>query len=407
MAAVTMADVQRHATTEGKPDCREDFGFKDASKAYSDQMMKLGMKFMRWIADVVQGRQIRTDDGVTGAGEPAATTHGATEQHTEHHGRHGELSTDLAITLPRNPPLDPLDPSIFARYFDGSSIRGGRIKFVRYPPAGSKDLVGVENGQGVGPHRDLWLTFLLHANDLPGLQVQARDGTWLSVPPIPNSFAVTVGQALESVTHGILLATHHCATIPPPGSPARITIPYFMDISGDTTLGMIKEGLEVGEGGLEKRMVEWARWRRWEEERRKRAKLAATARMRIQCGNGDGASASSCPAVTPLSVANPTTEAPSTPSSTTAPTQPPVTTPPDLSSTSDITTRTITPDSAPPWQPTESSTLRELHFRGMLARRPQVGRRWYPEMMAEIEAQGNPVSGAGTRNEKGETNSDM
>ncbi|KXS16800.1 Clavaminate synthase-like protein [Gonapodya prolifera JEL478] len=326
------------ATTEGTPDSREDFdfgndlpcnwdaaqpphlryrpgpnqwppdhlipGFKSACKSYSDAMMKLGMRFMRWIADVLQGREIALEDNI------------------------GNTSDPLEILS------DPLDSSLFERYFDHSAKSGGRIKFVRYPPADAEELHGVGSRQGVGPHRDLWLTFLLHANDQPGLEVQSRYGTWLQVPPIPDSFVVTVGQALESVTHGVLLATHHRAVTPLAGAPERLTIPYFMDLSGDVTLGMIKGGLKVGEE-INQQLYEWARWRRWTDGQRRRAILAATA-------------------------------------------------PPVESRDTESAKSTLAKE--PAWLPLLSTTLRELHFRGMVSRRPHVGRKWYPEIANERNA---------------------
>lgn len=86
--------------------------------------------------------------------------------------------------------------------------------------------------QGVGPHYDAgFLTFLLQASPHPGLQVQNLTGDWIDVPPIPGTFVVNIGKALEFVTQGLARATSHRVLSPPVGSTPRYSVPFFQNIS--------------------------------------------------------------------------------------------------------------------------------------------------------------------------------
>lgn len=64
--------------------------------------------------------------------------------------------------------------------------------------------------QGVGAHKDSgFLTFLLQATPHCGLEVQNKAGDWIPAPPLPNTFVVNIGRALEALTGGICTATTH------------------------------------------------------------------------------------------------------------------------------------------------------------------------------------------------------
>lgn len=64
--------------------------------------------------------------------------------------------------------------------------------------------------QGVGPHKDgSFLTYLLQGTDHCSLEVQNKSGTWIPVPPVPNTLVVNIGRSLESLTGGVCVATTH------------------------------------------------------------------------------------------------------------------------------------------------------------------------------------------------------
>ncbi|KAI0358719.1 Clavaminate synthase-like protein [Trametes cingulata] len=108
-----------------------------------------------------------------------------------------------------------------------------RSKIVKYPARKEGD-----SDQGVGPHFDGgFLTFLLQASDHPGLQVQNLSGEWIDAPPIPGTFVVNIGKALETVTQGLARATSHRVLSPPPGSTPRYSIPFFQNIAQGICVG--------------------------------------------------------------------------------------------------------------------------------------------------------------------------
>lgn len=102
------------------------------------------------------------------------------------------------------------------------------------------------NSQGVGPHKDSsgWWTFLLQASppEVKGLQALNKDGEWIDVPVIEDTFVVNIGQAFEVVTHGVCKATTHRVLA---GSVERYSVPFFqgvrLDLTKEEALGTLRE----------------------------------------------------------------------------------------------------------------------------------------------------------------------
>jgi hypothetical protein len=117
-----------------------------------------------------------------------------------------------------------------------------RLKLVHYPPSESSDSAG----QGVGPHKDSsgWWTFLLQASPshVKGLQALNKNGQWIDVPIIEETFVVNIGQAFEVVTHGVCKATTHRVLS---GHLERYSVPFFQGVRGSLTkeeaLGTLKD----------------------------------------------------------------------------------------------------------------------------------------------------------------------
>ncbi|ETW79865.1 hypothetical protein HETIRDRAFT_419510 [Heterobasidion irregulare TC 32-1] len=119
-----------------------------------------------------------------------------------------------------------LQPDGLARFYDTDEFMQHRSKIVKYP---SQDEVSSD--QGVGPHFDAgFLTFLFQASSHPGLQVQNLAGQWIDVPPIPYTFVINIGKALETATKGLTRATSHRVLSPAKGSTPRYSIPFFQNI---------------------------------------------------------------------------------------------------------------------------------------------------------------------------------
>ncbi|KAF9811147.1 hypothetical protein IEO21_06631 [Rhodonia placenta] len=113
------------------------------------------------------------------------------------------------------------------QFYEKDGLTQHRAKVVKYPPQDN-----LSSNQGVGPHFDGgFLTFLLQASPHPGLQVQNLAGEWIDAPPIPGTFVVNIGKALETVTQGLACATSHRVLSPPPGSTPRYSVPFFQNIA--------------------------------------------------------------------------------------------------------------------------------------------------------------------------------
>ena len=66
-----------------------------------------------------------------------------------------------------------------------------------------------EQALGAGAHAD-WGAFTLLATDgTPGLQVQAADGAWIDVPPLPGALIINAGDQIEQWTNGHFRSANH------------------------------------------------------------------------------------------------------------------------------------------------------------------------------------------------------
>lgn len=123
-----------------------------------------------------------------------------------------------------------LGPEGLAGFYDSPEKMQHRAKIVHYP------VTHDGSDQGVGPHYDAgFLTFLLQASPHRGLQVQNLSGEWIDAPPIPGTFVVNIGKALEFVTSGLARATSH-RVLSPTGTTPRYSVPFFQNIGLDVNL---------------------------------------------------------------------------------------------------------------------------------------------------------------------------
>lgn len=93
------------------------------------------------------------------------------------------------------------------------------LKLIHYP------RVDQANHQGVGPHKDSNILTLLLQDQVGGLQVLS-EGDWVDVPFIEDAFVVNIGEILELVTNGYLIANPHRVTSPL--NVDRYSIAYFL-----------------------------------------------------------------------------------------------------------------------------------------------------------------------------------
>ena len=86
-----------------------------------------------------------------------------------------------------------------------------------------------ESEERFAAHTDLSLFTMVYQDASPGsIEVCTRDGSWITVPPIPGSFVVNLGRIMMRLTNGLWPATPHRVPDPPADSEReRLSIPFF------------------------------------------------------------------------------------------------------------------------------------------------------------------------------------
>lgn len=98
------------------------------------------------------------------------------------------------------------------------------LKLLAYPP----QRAGEAPRRGVAAHVDFSLLTLVAQDGEGGLEIQEPGGRWVAVEPVPDTLVLHVGEVLEALTGGRLLATPHRVTHR--GSArARISLPCFFN----------------------------------------------------------------------------------------------------------------------------------------------------------------------------------
>ncbi len=115
-----------------------------------------------------------------------------------------ETLSGLLLDLMRPLAIDlGMEPDFFATNHDRALWR---LRLLRYPPH-----PGRFDGSlyGVAPHTDWGSVTLLAQDDVGGLDVRKRDGTWISVAPTPGAFVCNIGDSLMRWSNGAYVSTPH------------------------------------------------------------------------------------------------------------------------------------------------------------------------------------------------------
>ena len=104
-----------------------------------------------------------------------------------------------------------------------------QTRLIHYPPQPP-----VTEGQdwGVAPHTDYGLLTLLTQDPIGGLEVQKRDGEWVSAPWIEGTFVINLGDLCKVWTNDIYTSTMH--RVVNRSGKERYSIPTFFNLEYDT-----------------------------------------------------------------------------------------------------------------------------------------------------------------------------
>lgn len=98
---------------------------------------------------------------------------------------------------------------------------------------------------GSAPHTDYGFLTILAQDDVGGLEVQDHDGSWISAPPISDTYVVNIGDILARWTNDKFRSTPHRVRNRDPERD-RYSVPFFFDPNLAAEIKVI-EGFEDAE----------------------------------------------------------------------------------------------------------------------------------------------------------------
>lgn len=128
-----------------------------------------------------------------------------------------------------------LEENFFTRYFDSEHI--SVLRLIHYPPRPDGQPVP-EDAMAAGAHTDYGCITLLAQDDVGGLEVQAKDGSWISAPPVEGALVVNIGDLLQRWTNDQYRSTQHRVRNLAPGK-HRYSMPFFVEPKFDTPVECI------------------------------------------------------------------------------------------------------------------------------------------------------------------------
>jgi len=127
------------------------------------------------------------------------------------------------------------EEEFFTRHFEGEHV--SVLRLLHYPPRPEGATV-TEDAMAAGAHTDYGCITLLAQDDVGGLEVQARDGRWISVPPIEGALVVNIGDLMQRWTNDRYRSTAHRVRNLAPGR-HRYSMPFFVEPRYDTPVETI------------------------------------------------------------------------------------------------------------------------------------------------------------------------
>jgi isopenicillin N synthase-like dioxygenase len=126
------------------------------------------------------------------------------------------------------------------RNFFATAVNFGNsiLRILHYPP-----VVGDVPNVRAGAHEDINVITLLVGAEEAGLQVQDRDGSWISITPPPGCIVVNIGDMLQRLTNHVLPSTSHRVINPQPERArfARYSLPFFLHFNPDYEISTLPQ----------------------------------------------------------------------------------------------------------------------------------------------------------------------
>lgn len=116
------------------------------------------------------------------------------------------------------------------------------MRALNYPAIDPTDIeVGALRA---GAHSDYGTLTILRTDDVPGLQIEAADGSWVDIAPDPDNFVVNLGDSIAQWTNDRWRSTVHRVTAA--DSSARQSMAFFHMANWDATIECLPTCVESG-----------------------------------------------------------------------------------------------------------------------------------------------------------------
>ncbi len=134
-----------------------------------------------------------------------------------------------------------IDPSTFVRTIDHPTSRGSLVWYPPQPPEQTPEAGTAQ--YGVSPHTDWGCLTLLCQDATGGLEVQGRDGGWVTAHPIAGTYVVNVGDLLARWTNDRFKSTPH--RVVNRSGRERLSCAMFIDPNRDTVIAPVLRAEET------------------------------------------------------------------------------------------------------------------------------------------------------------------
>lgn len=108
------------------------------------------------------------------------------------------------------------------------------LRLLHYPPQPASAAAGQI---GAGEHTDYGDITLLLTDEVGGLEVKRRDGTWIPAPYMPGTFICNIGDCLMRWTNDVYVSTPH--RVVNRGGRERYSVAFFLDPNPDTVVACL------------------------------------------------------------------------------------------------------------------------------------------------------------------------